>query len=286
MSLTTTESHSVPQEIDEACLHAGFAIASPVNDSYVGSSVLNRVNGYSVFRTRRVFASRCITALCFVALLSLWTFSGVNSATLSAAEGVEQAQGAHADAEHDSHGNHAAGHDDHHGDGHHGEHHGKPPLAEDLAFWSIIAFAGFCFAIVKLGLWDSLKRNMGLRETRERNLIAQAESKLAEAEAAARECRGRLEAMDETIREIMAEAGRDADYTRSDILSVAQREADVLFQRANHDISRVKDQTLHDLFTHLANRVSQAAEERMRTQLQSADQDRLIEETLNQLVSS
>ncbi len=79
----------------------------------------------------------------------------------------------------DDHHTEKAGHGDgkhgegDHGDGHHGDdHHGAPHIWEDSAFWSIIAFAGFCFAIVKLGLWKSLHVNMAAREQKENDLIA------------------------------------------------------------------------------------------------------------------
>lgn len=173
-----------------------------------------------------------------------------------------------------------AHHDDAHGD------HGKPTIWADLSFWSIIAFAGFCFAIVKLGLWDSLITNMAAREKDENESIDKAEGHLAAAQATLNQYRGQLEAMDETVAETLAEAKRDAVHTETEIVELANREAANMLKRAEHEIERNKDQTLNDLFDHLAQRVTDSAEAKLRTQLQSSDQDKLIEDTLGQLVAN
>ncbi len=193
----------------------------------------------------------------------------------------------------DDHHTEKAGHGDgkhgegDHGDGHHGDdHHGAPHIWEDSAFWSIIAFAGFCFAIVKLGLWKSLHVNMAAREQKENDLIATAEGHLAEANASLNEYRGQLEAMDETVAETIAEAGRDADHTKTEIVELANREAEQMRQRAEHEIERSRDQSLNSLFEHLAHRVAEAAEAKVRADLQAEDQDRLIDDTLNQLAAN
>lgn len=178
--------------------------------------------------------------------------------------------------DHDAAGHGADGHDDHE----------KPTIWADLSFWSIIAFAGFCFAIVKLGLWDSLITNMAAREKVENDLISVAEAHLASAQASLNQYRGQLEAMDETVAETLAEAKRDATHTEKEIIELANREAAQMLERAKHEIDRTRDQTLNDLFDHLSKRVTESAEAKLRTQLQSSDQDKLIDETLGQLVTN
>lgn len=196
------------------------------------------------------------------------------------------ASGVHGESSHgdSSHGD--GEHGDAYGDGHGDGHHGPPSLGADEAFWGFIAFLGFCWAIKKLGLWRSLKTNMAAREQLEIDVIAQAEAKLAEAQRELTACRGRLEAMDETIAEILAEAKRDAEHTQNDILETARREAALISQRAEHEIDRFKDQSIKDLFDHLSGRVTESAIEKVRSSLQQQDQDRLIEETLNQFAGT
>ena len=188
------------------------------------------------------------------------------------------------DSDHHDNGSHG---DSGHGDASHGSgHHGRPPIAQDEAIWGMVAFIGFVLAIHKLGLWRSLKTNMARREQNEIDVIAAAESKLSSAQSALSKYRGQLEAMDETVAETLAEAKRDASHTQADIVNSANKEAGLMVQRAEHEIERSKDQALNRLFEHMSKRVAETAEAKFRSQLQSQDQDRLIDDTLSQLAAN
>ncbi|WP_231739643.1 ATP synthase F0 subunit B [Thalassoglobus polymorphus] len=223
------------------------------------------------FAAQALFITTFLTCLAFV------------STTNAVAE--EQGNDGHPHAEDHSLNESGAKGELHHDDAH-GDDHGAPPFREDTAFWSIIAFAGLCFAVVKLGLWNSLQTNMAAREEKEINLISTAEGHLTEAQQSLNQYRGQLEAMDETVAETIAEAGRDADHTQTEIIELAKREASLMLHRAEHEISRSRDQSLNSLFEHLAHRVAEATEAKVRANLQTEDQDRLIDDTLNQLVAN
>ncbi len=154
-------------------------------------------------------------------------------------------------------------------------------LSSDLPFWAIVAFIGFVVAIKFLG-WDSLTSGMRAREENENRLIAEAEGLRRQAAEQLTTQRGVMEALDEEIREVHAEAERDAQHTRSDIRSVAEREAETARERARVEIRRVKDQSLNDVFEQVANRVVQLTEERLRGRLTPTDQDQLIDAALNE----
>lgn len=234
-----------------------------------------------------------------LALTCALTAGPVNSAYSQDAESGE----AHSEAAHESHdaqheGDHADGdhghdeaghgHDDHgagHGTGH-GDEHAAPSIWEDLSFWSIIAFAGFCFAIGKLGIWDWMLTSMSDREAQEQETISVAERHLSTARETLNKYRGQLEAMDETVAETLAEAKRDADHTRNEIVEFANHEAGLMVKRAEVDIDRARDQSLHQLFEHLAARVAEVSEQRVRSSFNDSDQDRLIDETLNQMAGN
>ncbi len=209
-------------------------------------------------------------------------------AVLAEDEGHDADDHEHAAGDH----THDEDHDDEHDAGaHHAEDashdsHGAPPLKEDSAFWSILAFAGFCFAINKLGIWNWLHVSMAEREKNEGDVIATAENHLAEARVSLGKYRGQLEAMDETVAETLAEAKRDADHTQGEIVEAANREAELMVHRTEHEIERSRDQSLNSLFGHLAQRVAEAAEVKVKANLQANDQDRLIDETLSQLTTS
>ena len=72
--------------------------------------------------------------------------------------------------------------------------------------------------------------------------------------------KGKMESLDELVRQTLAEAQRDADHTRKDIRSAAEQESVLSRQRAEAEISRVQNQSLSDLFAAAAERVAEQAE--------------------------
>lgn len=212
------------------------------------------------------------------------------------ADGPKAAHGgadhaAQAPAEHsDAHGNDAHAHDQGgaaHDAVEHTEHSGghghEYSFWGDLSFWSFVAFIGFVLAIKKLGLWDLLLTSMSDREKAEWARLDEADKLLTQAEGTLRKFRGQFEALEETVRETMAEGHRDAEYTQQSIVDHARTEASAAVERATFEIERVKDQTLNTLFAEMADKVVAATEAALKSQLQSADQDRLIEATLGEL---
>lgn len=213
--------------------------------------------------------SSLLIVLC--ACLSACALNGIVLAAPHASE--SQTHDHQADADH---------HNAAHGDAHDGFH--QPySLRSDLPFWSAIAFLGFVLAIKGLGLWDLLLTNMSTREKAEAEAISTAESDLLGARTVLRTSRGRLEALDEQIRETMAEADRDARSTRNDIIAIAEREAQASVDRARLEIDRVRDQTLNEIFETVADRVADKTEQRLRSGLKNEDHDRLIGSMLNDL---
>lgn len=168
------------------------------------------------------------------------------------------------------------------GDSHSAQGHGKYTIWNDLPLWSAIAFIGFVAAIFKLGLWDSLTSNMSKREAAERGAISTAEGHLTEAQTLLRSAKGRIEALDESVRETLAEGQRDAQYTRDEFIRLAEKEAAASVERARYEVERVKNQSLNDLFESLADKVATVTEQRLKGGLQADDQRRLIETMLGQ----
>ena len=155
----------------------------------------------------------------------------------------------------------------------------------DLSLWSIPVFILFILAIRKLG-WDSLVSGMNDREAEENRLIGEAEQARREAEELLRDHKGRLEAIDEDIRELIAEAHRDAEHTKQDIIATARRESETMRNRALHEIARARDQSLDEIFVTLNERVITATEERLSKQLTADHQSRLVEEALAKFEST
>jgi len=79
---------------------------------------------------------------------------------------------------------------------------------------------------------------------------------------------------------MIAEARRDAERTSQDLIAGAQREVDLLRQRAKDEIRQAKDAALADVFSQLNAQVVLATEHVLGRTLQDSDQERLVTEAL------
>jgi len=150
----------------------------------------------------------------------------------------------------------------------------------DLAIWSFITFVVF-LAVLKKYAWGPLIEALDKRESGVLDNIAAAEAARLKAEKMLAEHAAKLDKVQDEVREILAEARRDAEYTKNDIMATAQREAEATRQRAVQDIERARDQAMDELFAHMGRVVSEATEQVIGRALTGADNDRLIEEALS-----
>ncbi|MCA9053061.1 MAG: ATP synthase F0 subunit B [Planctomycetaceae bacterium] len=165
----------------------------------------------------------------------------------------------------------------------HGAEHGGD-IKSNLPIWGLVAFVGFLFALKKLG-WDALTGGMREREQKENELIAAAEQLREQTAQQLRLNQGKMESLDELVRDTLAEAERDADHTRQDIRAAADKDAQLARQRAELEIERVRNQSLHDLFASAASRVADQAEQRLREKFSAADQQQLIDVAVNEFAA-
>lgn len=172
----------------------------------------------------------------------------------------------------------------HEGAAEHAGEHGPTSFKDDLPLWGIVAFIGFIFAIKKLG-WGSFTSGMNAREAEERRLIQEAEDLRRQTADQLRVQRGQLEALDETVRAALAVGGQHAEQTRRDIRAAADRDAATAKTRAEQEISRVKDQTLGELFENFTQRIVDATQERLRGRLDPVAQDKLIDAALTDFIA-
>jgi F-type H+-transporting ATPase subunit b len=150
----------------------------------------------------------------------------------------------------------------------------------DLAVWSLITFVVFLFVLKKFA-WGPLIEGLDRREAGVLENIAAAEAARVKAEKMLAEHAARLEKVQDEVREIIAEARRDAEHTKSEIMATAQKEAEATRARAVQDIERARDHALDDLFDHMGRCVREATETVIGRSLTGADNERLIEEALS-----
>ena len=154
----------------------------------------------------------------------------------------------------------------------------------DLALWSLVTFAVFVVVLRKLA-WGPMIEGLDKRESRVLQNISEAETARVKAEKMLAEHAAKLEKVQDEVRGILAESRRDAEHTKSEIMAVAQREAEAAKQRAVQDIERARDQALDELFNHMGRCVREATEQVVGRSLTDADYERLIDEALASVTS-
>jgi F-type H+-transporting ATPase subunit b len=168
--------------------------------------------------------------------------------------------------------------------GHGGEEHPTgPPLSYkgDLALWSGVTFVIFLFVLGAMA-WKPLIAGLDQREARIRHDIMSAESARVKAEQMLADHEQRLNRVQDEVREIIAEARRDADHTKQEIIAEAQKEAEATKRRAITEIQQARDTALKDLFDTMSSQVANATEHVLSRALTDGDQSRLIDEALAQ----
>ena len=170
----------------------------------------------------------------------------------------------------------------HVGDDRHGEEHpdGLPvePKA-DLALWSGIVFLLFLGALTLLA-WKPATKGLDAREDRIRGDLAAAEKHRLESERLMKSHSAEMAKAQDQVKEILAEARRDAEVAKSNILAEAQSAARAERHRATTEIERAKNQALAELADTYSDRVTAATETVLRRGLTGDDQKRLIDEAV------
>lgn len=171
--------------------------------------------------------------------------------------------------------------------GAHAAHIGEEGVSEDPGeFKSDLAIYTFVVFFLLLGLlykfaWGPVSEGLERREASIHDNIAGAEAARIKAEKMLAEHAAKLDKVQDEVREILAEARRDAEHTKSEIVAAAQKEAEANRQRAVHEIERARDQALDELFFQMGKSVRLATEQVIGRTLTGADNDRLIEEALS-----
>ena len=168
-----------------------------------------------------------------------------------------------------------------------GEAHEKRPVIEwhrDLAVWSLVTFVAYIL-VLKKAAWGPLIQGLDTREGRMKQQLADAEAARVKAEAMLAEHAKKLDKVQDEVKEILAEARRDAEHTKQDIVAAANKEAEATRKRAIHDIEQARDVAMKELFDFVSGKVIVATEQVLGRALSNDDQSRLVQEALTQIGS-
>ena len=172
-----------------------------------------------------------------------------------------------------------------------GEHHvhvgsdGNPQeenLAEFRADLSIYTF--IVFVLLLLLLWKfafgPISKMLHDREEGIRKNIEDAKTERLKAEELRGQYEGMLEAAEDKVRAIYAEANAKAEELRAKRAAEADQEAQARIKQAVSEIERAKEQAIAELFEAENQRIVQATEHVLGRALSDDDQHRLVNEAL------
>jgi F-type H+-transporting ATPase subunit b len=152
----------------------------------------------------------------------------------------------------------------------------------DLAIFSLIVFGVLFFALYAKA-WPKISSALEEREAGIRRAIADAEKARIDSAEMLRQHQAKLDSVQEEVKAILAEARRDAEQTKNDIVASANTEATNIKNRAVADINLAKDQALHELFDKMADQVAAATTHVVGRTVTGDDQNRFIREAMNQV---
>lgn len=152
----------------------------------------------------------------------------------------------------------------------------------DLILWSIVTFVLF-LTVLRKTAWGPLIVGLDNRESKYRKLLEDAKADRDKAVNLLADYEQKLKAAQGQVDEIIAEARRDADRTKTDILATAQQDAETTRKRALDDIDRARDQAVAELFGHVRANVVSATEKVLSRSLNDADDQRLIDDALAEM---
>ena len=152
----------------------------------------------------------------------------------------------------------------------------------DLIFWTIVTFVLFLVTLKKVA-WGPLIEGLDNRESKYRKLLEDAKADRDKAVALLGDYEQKLKSAQGEVDEIIAEARRDAERTKTDILAAAQEAAESTRKRALDDIDRARDQVISELFDHVRVNVISATEKVLARSLTDADHQKLIDDALSEM---
>ncbi len=174
-----------------------------------------------------------------------------------------------------------------------GGHEEHPSLLPDLesrqtyysAVWVMIIFV-ILLVILYQTAWKNILTGLKKREERIRSDIAEAEATRARAEATLKEYNAQLATAEERVRQLIAGATADGEKLATNIRMKAQQEAEEIKERSVRDIEATKDAALKEIYAKTADLATSVAEKIIRKNLNAADQQDLVRQSLDQLQSS
>lgn len=155
----------------------------------------------------------------------------------------------------------------------------------DLAIYTIVVFL-LLLAILSKFAWPVVTAALEEREKRIEGNIAAAEAKHEESKRLLAEHEAKLARAADEVRELLEEARRDAEHTKSQIVAEAKKAADQERDRAVRDVDRAADNAMKSLATASANLAVDLAGKVVKQNITPDQQAQLVREAISRLAAS
>ncbi len=155
----------------------------------------------------------------------------------------------------------------------------------DLAIWTVIIFLLLLWVLRKFA-WGPIVDALDAREKRVSDYLAAAEAKHEEAKGLLAAHEARLASAKDEVREMLEEARRDAEATKTQIVSEADAASRAHRDRAIREIDQARDSAVRSLAETSANLAVDLAGKVVRQNLSGDQQAELVREAITKLAGS
>lgn len=159
---------------------------------------------------------------------------------------------------------------------------GLMDINSGLMIWTFLIFVIVLILLVKFA-FPPILGAVEAREERIRDLLAQAERDRTEAHALLEENRRQLETTRHEVQTALAESRESAEKVREEILAQARREQDEMLVRARREIQIERNAALESVRRETVDLAMAAAERLLRRNLSDADNRRLVTDYLDRV---
>jgi F-type H+-transporting ATPase subunit b len=161
------------------------------------------------------------------------------------------------------------------------------PLATDpdLAIWTLIVFL-VMLAILSQTAWKPIMEGLKAREDNITGAIAAAQRTHEEAKALLAEHQAKIAGAADQVREMLAEAHRDAETTIAKAKADAKAEFDEERKRATRDIEQAKDAAVRALAERTAGLAIDLAGRVVKQEITPARQSEIVREALGRFTAN
>lgn len=182
-------------------------------------------------------------------------------------------------------GDHAEGPESGQG-GHDADHDRSPLLSFDpgVAIWSIIVFV-LLLLLLRAFAWKPILQALQQREEFIRDSLDRAKSDREAADEKLQEYAAQLDQARNEAEAILEQGRRDAEIARIRIKEDAQGEAEALLERAKSEIDLARTAAVREVYEVGAQLATNAAAKILGREVQAAEHERLIAESIEELAS-